>query len=313
MIIKAKKKISEADVLEAMDKNSGKGAALFTALMTQRKAERKAVNKVKPMAVSPLEKERIEERKQIITNAAISLTTNLPRSSDALDVNWNVFVLVDHIAKAGHESSLQDDILWHGQDGKYSDLNLKVGARTIKFTKEDYPLLDSAIGKLISWSGAKKKLTESKKQRPAEALIKSALAKVGNSYLAQQSKKKSSEWYLGRLDAVMRGAELAYTPATATKEDALAALTLATAEQAILLGFFKDKSNNVNIDCSDSKYGVTELPRKIILPYFKLILEKSSVAGKLKGTAYPTKFMEGVISMLTNIDIKDAKYKTHNL
>ena len=246
------------------------------------------------MALSPLERDREEERIDLIKKAALTLTSNLPKTSDvSLDPNWKPEVLLKHIAEAAFRSSLDSDILWIGGGNLNGVLKVKSGAVTVDITRDDMELLNAAASKLWNWSGVLKSLDS-----PDTWDLRKHLSNAADHYAVSQAKLKPSSWYLSKLVENSVKAPLKYTKESSTRSEVLAALTLAVSEQAIALGFRVDTSKNVHIDCSDSRFGTTEISQKVLLPYMQSIIDGSSVAGRLKASNDPANLLTGVVNYL---------------
>lgn len=245
--------------------------------------------------LSQLDKERALERTEMIEKAALSLTANLPKVREVqLDINWRKEVLLKHIADVAFKSSLVDDILWIGGGNFGGVLKVKIGATTIIIDRDDMELLNDAATKLWAWSGVLKVL-----DTPDTWSLRTHLSNSADNYAVSQRKLKSSDWFLATLVEKAIAAPLKYTKETATRLEILAALALATAEVGVSLGFFKDSQKKVNIDCSDNRYGTTQLDSKVMLPYMQSIIDRSSVAGRLTSGNYSSELLTAFTNYLT--------------
>lgn len=260
------------------------------------RTKKERLEKARYLALSPLEKEREEERIDLIKKAALTLTSNIGKASDlGLDPNWRGSILLTKIAEAAFQSSLENDVLWISNG--LGDLSVKVGAQTLEVhTQKD--LLEAVAKKLFNWSGLGKSLNNEKGEEPNVWDLIRGLGKAAMQYKAQQAKLKSSEYYLSQLVKNSIAAPLRYTKESSTRSEVLAALTLAVSEQAIALGFRIDTSKNVHIDCSDSRFGTTEISQKVLLPYMQSIINGSSVAGRLKASNDSINLLTGVVNQL---------------
>lgn len=261
------------------------------------RVKKERLEKARFMALSPLEKEREEERINLIKKAALTLAANLPKASElGLDPNWRGSILLTKIAEAAFRSSLENNVLWISNG--LGDLSVKVGAQTVEVHSQK-DLLESAAKKLFNWSGMGKSLNNDKGEEPNVWDLIRGLGKAAMQYKAQQAKLKSSEYYLSQLVKNSIGAPLKYTKETATRVDILTALALATAEVGVSLGFFKDAQKIVNIDCSDNRYGTTQLTDKVMLPYMRSIIDSSKVAGRLTSDKDAANLLSAFINFLS--------------
>ena len=285
-IVTAVSNTEEQEILAMLEKDPSKAVEMFRAKNAKDEAKRKERNRF--MALSPREKEREAEVKEKTKEAIKSLTTNL----DKLDVNpnWKHSVIWDHIAKMCFESSLEGGVLW--LTSSTGGLQFKIQADTINMP---YKELDPVALKLIKWSGIKLN------SQDFDGLeLSKALGNAASSYHIAQMKLKSSTYYLETLVARSVEAKLSYAKESATRTEILEALSLATAEVGISLGFYRDKNKNVWINCSDSKYGSTEVTKKVLLPYMQRIIYGSSVAGRLNSNEDAGKLLSGFTNLITN-------------
>lgn len=280
------------DIMKLVDSNPVMAIQMATQRDNRISKERK--EKARFLALRPLEIEREADRKLLIQRAALSLTANLPKVRDIqLDINWNKDVLLQHIAEAAFRSSLEADVLFIGGGNFGGTLKVKIGAITEEINSDDIELLANASAKLFAWSGVLKIL-----ENPTSSELKRYLSVSADNYTASQRKLKSSEYYLGLLVEKSIEAPLKYTKETAKRSEILEALALATAEVGIAIGFFKDSKKNVHIDCSDNRYGTTQLTSKIMLPYFQSIIDGSSVAGRLTSGTESANLLEAFTNLL---------------
>ncbi|SFR65143.1 hypothetical protein [Maribacter stanieri] len=280
------------DIMKLVDSNPVK--AMQMAVLRDKRVSNERKEKARFLALSPLEIEREAERKVLIEKAALSLTANLPKVREIqLDINWNEDVLLQHIAEAAFRSSLESDVLWIGGGNFGGNLYVKIGAVTEEIKTNDMELLDTAAAKLFSWSGVVNVLED-----PTSSELKRFLSNAADSYTASQRKLKSSEYYLGLLVEKAIEAPLKYIKESAKRLEILEALALATAEAGIAIGFFKDSKKNVHIDCSDNRFGTTQLTSKIMLPYMQSIIDGSSVAGRLTSGTDSAKLLEAFTNLL---------------
>ncbi len=250
--------------------------------------------RVRFLALSPLEIEREQERKEIIKTAAISLIANLPKVREIqLDINWKKEILLQHIADAAFRSSLESNFLWIGGGNFGGILKVKSGAITVEVDRANLELLDTAASKIFAWSGVLKSL-----DNPTASDLKRYLSVAADNYAVSQRKLKPSEYYLSQLVEKAIKAPLLYTKETATRTEIMAALALATAEVGVAIGFIKDSQKHVNIDCSDNRFGNTQLTAKVMLPYFQSIIDGSSVAGRLTSLSDASKLLAAFINHL---------------
>ncbi|MFS4447314.1 hypothetical protein [Maribacter sp. 2307UL18-2] len=270
--------------------------ARILAIEHQKKLRENAIN---ALAMNlPTETEKEQEKIGTIKNAVKSLTANLPKESDlGLNPNWNASVLLSHIGDAAHRSSLESDVVW-GRDGE-GLLILEIEAQTIKITPEYFELFDKAAERLFNWSGMGKSLNDSEGTEPDTNAFLWNLGDSGARYSNEQKKLKSSDWYLDKLVEKASTATLVYEKATAKKADILEALALATAKEGIRLGFTRDKDKNVLIECSDNRFGCTELSTKVLLPFLQQIIDESSVAGRLTAKKDVSDLLTGFTNLLT--------------
>ena len=247
-------------------------------------------------SLTQLQREREAAEIDLIKKAALSLTANLPSVSDAgLDVNWSSKVLISSISKIAFNSSLQDNVLWISNN--LGDLSVKIGAQTIEVhTRKE--LLEAASKRLYNWSKMGKSLNNEKGEEPNVYDLIRGLGKSASLYKVRESKLKSSDWYLTLLVDRASNAPLQYTKESSSRNEVLEALALATAEEANKLGFYKDKSKAININCSDNRFGSSQLSDKVLLPFMESIIEKSSVAGKLQASNDAKNLLTGMKNLL---------------
>lgn len=258
-----------------------------------RKLKRNAVAKSKTV---DLEKERAKQREEQLKIAAASLTANLPTPSESgLDPNHNYKGLIDIIGRAGFCSSLENDILWTA-DG-YNNSTVQVGAIKYKLdNKEDQKQFDSAVGKLVRWSGMADSLNNDDGNPPTTLNILHAIGREANLYSARQAKLKSSDDYLAMLVSKGTNIELKDIISSSKRDDVFKSMALAIAEIAVELGFKTNKAKSgYYITSSNKRFGATEISKKDIQPYFVEVIEGSKYYGKLSGSTIPGKLVEAVL------------------
>ena len=276
----------EKEILAMLDTDPSKAIQMMNARNRRIEAERK--ERKRYLALSDREKLREKEVKEKTKAAIKSLTANL----DKLDVNpnWNHNVIWNRIADMCFRSSLEADVLW---------ISTATGSLEFKIKADQIPLssneLDPVAEKLISWSKIKFNSSEY-----TGAKLSDALANSASTYQREEAKLKSSEFYLNELVARSLEAKLEYDKETAKRYEILEALSLATAEIGISLGFYRDKNKNVWINCSDSKFQSSEISKKVLLPYMQRIIDGSTVAGKLNSNEDAGKLLTGFINQITN-------------
>ena len=247
-------------------------------------------------SLTQLQREREAAEIELIKKAALSLTANLPSVSDAgLDVNWRSNILISSISEIAFNSSLQDNVLWISNN--LGDLSVKIGAQVVEVHNRK-ELLEAASKRLYNWSKMGKSLNNEKGEEPTVYDLIRGLGKSASLYKVRESKLKSSDWYLTLLVDRASNAPLQYTKESSTRNEVLEALALATAEEANKLGFYKDKSKAVNINCSDNRFGSSQLSDKVLLPYMEAVIEKSSVAGKLIASNDAKNLLTGMKNLL---------------
>lgn len=262
----------------------------------------KKVDKAKIAAQSDaidIKKAREEERKDKLIVAANSLFANLPTPSEAgLDPNHNYSGLLEIIGRVAFCSSLEEDILWTAD--MHFNPSVQVGAIKYKLdNKEDQKQFDSAVGKLVRWSGMGDSLNKYDDNPPTTLNILHEIGKEATRYEIRQAKLKPLDYYLDKIVEKGVKAELKTISSTSNRGEVLTSFTLAVAEVLVSLGFHKNRSKTAFfVNCSSNKFGRTEVSKKDIKPYFVEVIEGSKYYGKLSGANIPGKVMNGVLNHL---------------
>lgn len=278
------------EVLAALNKDPKAGIELLRGKLKESRRSEK--EKVRFMALSSIEREREQVRLDAIKKAVLSLTENLvPASELCVDVNYSEESNLPMLAEAAFNSSLKSDILWLS-DSKMNP-SFKIKAVTTKLTVADYTLFDSALKKLVKYSGLEKSLKD-----VASSNLMHAIGFKAFQFEGEARKLKSSDEYLELLVSKSIAAKLNYNKYTAKKADVAQALAMAVAEVGIELGFKKTRMRSVTIDCSDSKFSSTDIDRKTMTETCQKIIDGSSCSGRLTSKSDALDLLNGLISHL---------------
>ncbi|MBD0778243.1 hypothetical protein HPE56_10600 [Maribacter sp. ANRC-HE7] len=222
-------------------------------------------------------------RAKMAVKIAATTTKSLPKA----DLNRNHSEQQNRqiIFEAAFQSSLENGVIFLIKD----DYNISAQVKGLSTTHMKSTDFEEAAQKLTEWSGYK-----IDKYQLYNGLITEA-----GKYKMQQGKRKSSEDYLNELIEVVIDAEINLDE-NLKRIDTIERLGQIVAGIALEIGiqFFRDKRNNLYLNCLDNKFGLTSLKTKDVLPYFRTMVLKASGFGRVKSDAEVNRLIENFKAFL---------------